>query len=160
VRRTPVCALLGPYKAAEWFATTHDVYLVLGELPEDANDHDTADGRPATRAAAHARLARMVCADIETTSEGFRLQLARDIRNKQVAVLREALECMIDGMRQPPALLILAGSGEFLAREVVTRAKLSAPCLSLTERLGRDLSVAACAYAVAILASEEVDAAR
>ena len=45
-RRTPVCALLGPKVAAELFATTLDVYLVLGLIPEDEEDCNTADGRP------------------------------------------------------------------------------------------------------------------
>jgi probable H4MPT-linked C1 transfer pathway protein len=68
VRRTPVAALLGASVAAELFATTLDVYLVLGEVPEDAADRGTADGRAATRRAARARLARMLCADVETCS--------------------------------------------------------------------------------------------
>ena len=59
VRRTPVCALADrlPFGgvptglAAELFATTHDVYLTLGALPEKPDDTDTADGRPATREA-------------------------------------------------------------------------------------------------------------
>ena len=70
IRRTPVCALGGADSrlAAEWFATTHDVYLLLGQVAEDPSDSDTADGRPATRAHAHARLARMLCADLESSS--------------------------------------------------------------------------------------------
>ena len=58
VSRTPVCAVLGESVAAEWFATTLDVYLLLGDIAEDADDRRTADGRPATREHAHARLAR------------------------------------------------------------------------------------------------------
>src|SRR6266851_4711530 len=68
VRRTPVCALLGGEGAAELFATTLDVYLLLGEIPPDPNDRRTADGRRATVEAAHARMARMMCEDAETCS--------------------------------------------------------------------------------------------
>ncbi|MFL6120051.1 helix-turn-helix domain-containing protein, partial [Actinophytocola sp.] len=68
IRRTPVCALLGDLGAAEFFATTHDVYLILGMTPADPADRDTADGRPATLECAHARLARMVCGDAESVS--------------------------------------------------------------------------------------------
>ncbi len=57
-RRTPLCALAATLRfrdvptglAAELFATTLDVFLTLGDIPEDQNDRDTADGRPATRA--------------------------------------------------------------------------------------------------------------
>ncbi len=55
VRRTPVCALLGPKVAAEFFATTLDVYLVLGLIPEDEEDCNTADNRPAAKTWASVR---------------------------------------------------------------------------------------------------------
>ncbi len=59
VRRTPICALASevPWKGesvglvAELFATTLDVYITLGETPEDPLDRNTADGGPASRAA-------------------------------------------------------------------------------------------------------------
>ncbi len=56
VRRTPLCAILSDGASAELFATTHDLFLVLGWVPEDPANCDTADGRPATRAAAELRL--------------------------------------------------------------------------------------------------------
>src|SRR5262249_6312948 len=68
VRRPPVCAVLGNEGlAAEFFATTHDVHVALGLVPEDSSDTDTADHRPATTENAHARLARMFCADLDTS---------------------------------------------------------------------------------------------
>ena len=65
MRRTPLCAVLGAGVAAEFFATTLDVNLVQGRIKEDPTDTNTADGRPASRTAAHARLARMLCADTD-----------------------------------------------------------------------------------------------
>src|SRR5262249_1880712 len=44
--RTPLCALTGADGVGELFATTLDVYLVLGAVHEDPADTDTADGRP------------------------------------------------------------------------------------------------------------------
>ena len=66
VRRTPLCALFGLEKAAEFFATTEDVYLTLGDLPEEPHRTDTADGRPVTPGACASLgwLARMECADV------------------------------------------------------------------------------------------------
>ena len=58
VRRTPICSVLGMEVAAEFFATMQDAYLARGLIPERPDDCDTADGRPATRVFAHARLAR------------------------------------------------------------------------------------------------------
>ncbi|MBI2479489.1 MAG: H4MPT-linked C1 transfer pathway protein, partial [Planctomycetia bacterium] len=73
VERTPVCALVSelPYRghrcpiAREFFATTRDVYTLLGQLPEQPLSHNTADGRATTKAASRARVARMICADSE-----------------------------------------------------------------------------------------------
>jgi probable H4MPT-linked C1 transfer pathway protein len=161
VRRTPVCALLGADGAAELFATTHDVYLVLGKVPEDASDRDTADGRSATRPLAHARLARMICADVETSTEADRRALALRICNRQALLIRQAIERIAREMSAPLAGLILSGSGEFLARAAVelaweqaSRVPPADRIISLGERLGPRISEAACAHALAVLASE------
>lgn len=151
VRRTPLCALLGAAGAAELFATTLDVYLVLGLTPEDANDHGTADGRPATRDAALARLARMRCADRETCAETDILDLARHVRGEQVRLLRSAKERVAATLPAPPRMVLTAGSGEFLTREAVGAGER---ILSLKERWGPHLSQSACAYALAVLAME------
>ncbi|MBL8798100.1 MAG: H4MPT-linked C1 transfer pathway protein [Planctomycetia bacterium] len=161
VRRTPVCALLGPAGAAEFFATMLDVYLILGKLPENASDRQTADGRPATVAAAHARLARMVCADLESTTEAERRALAMRVGNRQVTLIRQALERVSENLPRPIDRLIVAGSGEFAARaaldllpEYGSRLSSIAEVISLGEKLGPAVSEAACAHAVAVLASE------
>ena len=60
VERSPLCAVVGraPYRGAmcplaqEFFATTWDVYLTLGALPEQPQCTHTANHRPATRAGA------------------------------------------------------------------------------------------------------------
>jgi hypothetical protein len=156
-RRTPVCALVGTQVAAELFATTLDVYLVLGDLAPDPEDTSTADGRPATPEHAHARLARMLGADLESSTEAERLALAYDAAERQLARLVEAAEQQLAGLAGPVRTTILAGSGEFLARKVVA----SVPALaasrvwSLSEHLGSSLSTAACAYAAAVLCSEQ-----
>ncbi len=71
IERSPVCALVQtfPYRgqecpvAQEVFATTRDVYLLLGDLPESPDDRHTADHQPATRDAACRRMARMLSAN-------------------------------------------------------------------------------------------------
>ena len=157
VRRTPLCALLGGCGAAELFATTLDAYLALGHLPEDPADRDTAAGRPATRAHAAARLARMICADLETSTDEERQEVAVRVARAQVLLLTHALEAVTARLPRPPEVILLSGSGEFLA-EVAWCGRRTCPpgrVVSLARTLGVDVSGAACAYAVAILAAEE-----
>jgi probable H4MPT-linked C1 transfer pathway protein len=152
VRRTPACALLGAGGAAEFFATTLDVYLLLERTPEDAADTDTADGRPATRAHAHARLARMLCGDAETVTRTKTLSLAKRLALMQQHMLDHAAR-RIAAKHGPPRALIVSGSGAFLARDAFAR--FDGPVIALTELLGPERSAAACAYAVAVLAAEQ-----
>jgi probable H4MPT-linked C1 transfer pathway protein len=157
VRRTPLCALLGGEVAAEWFATTRDVYLVLGQLPEDAADRNTADGRPATRSMARARMARVQCADVETTTPAEIQKLAERVLLRQVYLLDAALAQVVKWLPAPPKTVIVSGEGEFLAQLVLKQRATSPQCqfVSLGRQLGPEVSQAACAYAVAVLAAEE-----
>jgi probable H4MPT-linked C1 transfer pathway protein len=157
IRRTPICALLGGDIAAEVFATTLDAYLVLGWVPEDPHDRNTADGRPATRAAAHARLARMLCADLETSTEADRRWLAERVNNRQMHLLTTALTEVAPRLPGPPGRVVLAGEGEVLGYLAVREQEKFPPCpmVPLGKNLGPEVSRAACACALAVLAVEQ-----
>jgi probable H4MPT-linked C1 transfer pathway protein len=152
VRRTPVCALLGAKVAAELFATTLDVYLVLGLVPEDEQDNDTADNRPATKFWARLRLARMLGGDGETVSEQETTELALSAMERQKQHIGAALKAVRGRMPEPPRYYVISGSGEFLIRQIV--ASLGTRVISMEESLGPHISHAACAYAVAWLAMQ------
>jgi probable H4MPT-linked C1 transfer pathway protein len=156
VRRTPLCAVLGGQGAAELFATTLDAYLLLGTIPEDPADQNTADGRPATRAAAEARLARMLCADLETSTADERRRLAERVLLRQVMALEFAFKTVAARLPALPQTVLLAGVGEFLAKATLEHQKDIPPChaVVLSTTLGPAISRAACAYAVAMLAAE------
>jgi probable H4MPT-linked C1 transfer pathway protein len=149
-RRTPLCAIPNwRAHAAELFATTLDVYLILGLIPENANDHDTADGRPATIPYARARLARMLGGDVETIPQEKLEAAAVDISQYHYFSIghcfdrvrdRLGIACLI----QP----ILSGSGEPLLR------RFGLDGISLADKLGPKVSACAPAYAVAVLAAE------
>ncbi len=162
VRRTPLCAILRSTVAAELFATTLDVYLLLNRIPEDATDLDTADGRPATRAFAHARLSRMWCADSETMRQTKTLELAEEAHGE---VLRRLVYAYNRVSRYAEhrypigenrvSRVLLSGSGEFLARDLVTELKIDLNMVtSLTDLFGQQIASSAPAYAVAVLATE------
>jgi probable H4MPT-linked C1 transfer pathway protein len=155
-RRTPVCALLGPEGVAELFATMLDVYLLLGRIGEDESDHDTADGRSATKPFAHVRLARMIGGDDETVSLPEAVRLAERLAMRQSELLQAAIRTVIGRLPRRPRTVILSGSGEFLARSAVGWLPEldDVEIVSLSERLGEEVASAACAYAVAVLCGE------
>lgn len=156
VRRTPVCALVGDETAAELFATTLDVYLVLGLIADDPNDTNTADGRPATRRFAQARLARMLGGDCETTDEMVILALASRVAQRQRISLHIAAQTVACRLPEPPRTVVTSGSGEFLVEELRSFDSewRTARAASIGRQLGPALSASACAYALAMLAEE------
>lgn len=151
VKRTPVCALLGETVAAEWFATTHDVYVRLGLLPEEPTNTATADGRPMTQAHAHARLSRMYCDDA-TMDLGRSQELAEEAFRVQRERIAAAITHVSRRLPRPPSVLVVAGSGEFLAHAACQRAFPDVAVQSLAAHHGAPLSEAAAAFAVARLA--------
>ena len=164
VRRTPIMAILPPGGvAAEYVATMHDAYLLTGDIAEDATDCDTADGRPATKAFAHARLSRMLCGDPEITPEADTLSLAVTAKGRQSGLIAHAVVLQVEQMRllrsesldAQRTLVVTSGSGEFQALNAL-RALQGPPArhVSLTSQFGPELATCAPAYAVAVLATE------
>ena len=160
VRRTPICAVLGRTVCAELFATTQDVYVVLGMVPESPDDRDTADGRPLTIAYSLARLARMLGGDRETAPDGLAIDLANSVHRLLLADIAEATRRVYFGPENPPKLrtVIVAGAGEFLARQIpplVPGTETIRQVVSLNDELGPAVSACAPAHAVAVLATEQ-----
>jgi probable H4MPT-linked C1 transfer pathway protein len=158
-RRTPICALMGVTYPAELYATTLDAFLLLRIVDENANDRDTADGRPATRAGANRRLSRMLGGDLETTTQRECDDLAREVQFKVIGQIALAASEVCKRLPGPPRALLVSGSGECLARSA-RGSSLFPPVaegcalVSLTQELGEAGSSAACAYAVAVLCQE------
>lgn len=145
VGRTAIHAVLTEQVCAELFATTQDAFVVLGMMPEDAANRDTADGRPLTREKCLARLSRMLGGDIETLSEAA-------IRGFAEQVHARMLEDIGRSIRKHRADLVIAsGAGEFLVRLVCAKEGFTR-FLSLNTVLGPTVSACAPAYALAALA--------
>jgi len=159
-RRTPVSALLEPGEGmAEFFATTLDVYLVLGEVPEDESDRDTADGRPATKEFARARLARMLGADLDSIPRDEINEFARRLSGRQNDVILQGVIGVMGDHAEKLKTCIVAGSGAWLAepvlRELQQVYEKPSEVVRLSDALGATASIAACAVAVATLLSEQ-----
>ncbi len=162
VERSPVCALVNSFPwrkqqcptAHELFATSWDAYLTLGDLPEEPHCTHTADGRPATKAAARDRLARSICADREMFEESDALAAAEAIARSQLAKIAVAMGQVLGRLPSAPSGVVVSGRGEFVARRALERMKVTAPVISLSEQLGPALSRSATAHALAVLARE------
>ncbi len=160
VERSPICAVLDrvPYRGAscppaqEWFATMRDAYLVLGEIEEQPACCDTADGRPATRQAARARLARMICADTSQFDPPDAETVARAAAGAQAERLanafRQAAATIV------PETVVVAGHGDFLLRRMLKIVGFEGPIIWLADRLNPAVSRVATAHALAVLACE------
>ena len=163
VKRTPLCALLPPGETcAEFFATTRDAHLLLGHMPDDPIDLDTADGRPAVRKFAHARVSRMIGGDGSTVPEAETRRLAHTAYVNQLNLLRTRVEQLtkrVVGLQRESLgvrrCAVLSGSGEFLARTAIDSFRANYNDItSLTDRLGPAVAECAPAFAVAVLAKE------
>ncbi|MGD9720205.1 MAG: hydantoinase/oxoprolinase family protein [Pirellulales bacterium] len=162
VQRSPVCAVasLVPWRgrkcplAQEMFATMWDVYLTLGDLPEEPTSVNTADRRAATKAAARDRLARSICADRETFTETDARLVADSLAQAQLRKIGAIAVQLISRLQQPPHTVVISGRGEFLARRLLDELKLKAGVISLSRELGLELSRCAPAHALAVIARE------
>ena len=164
VKRTPICAVVSrvPYRggecpvAAELFATTLDVYLALGELPQDPHDTETADGRPATQDAARDRMARCLCLDASEFDEADMRQMAVAVAAAQRRQIACSLGRVLEAQGRVPERLLLSGTGSFLGEQTVAEhASLkTADHIRLADKFGAPIAEAACAFALARLTVE------
>jgi len=122
VVRTPLMALCHKVEfdghlvnvAAEYFATTADVYRLTGELADEDDMTDTADGAGKTKLESARRLARMIGHDVEDKDISVWKALAFQFRKLQLMRLQEALSHLDDVNQDRP--LVGIGAGRFLVR--------------------------------------------
>lgn len=160
VRRTPVSSLLSelPYRgktcpiATELFATTADVWLLLGKLEADESDTQTADNRPLMIPFAIDRLARCVCADRSQFTRDDAVHAAQEVAKAQTIRIAKAIrQKTIETVNR----FYVGGEGEFLARRAIESACPSANVISLSNTIGKVASQCGPAYAAAFLANKE-----
>ena len=162
IERTPVAASVrslpwpsaGPGRrpiASERYADSRDVWLLLGGIPEAPQDHDTADGLPATRAAASLRLARMLLADPEDFCAADALAAAEWCARAQSRQVARALTRVARAVGWKPECVVLSGHGSCLAERALAHGGWKVDTVSLADRLGHGVARAACAHALALV---------
>lgn len=178
VRRTPVCAIVPcvPLEdatiglkevhvplAAEFFATSADVHIINGDLQEDSEDTDTADGRPLTRLHSMNRLAHQLCCDSTDLSDSQLKSIAAYIGEQQLQQIQTAIENRLTAVRKKcdvpknePVRILISGSGSWLAERAFSQMDSDGihSVSDLSAMFVRNVSTSAAAFAVARLASE------
>ena len=133
VIRTPLMALTQKIQfenavtsvAAEYFATTADVYRLTGDLVGEDDMTDTADGKEKTAHASAKRLARMIGHDADDKPLDTWIALAQAFKQQQVSRLQGVATKHILRVKKNARLSIIgAGAGSFLAREIAASMKL------------------------------------
>ncbi len=157
--RTPVMALCqrAPFAGAwtplanELFATAADVYRLLGELPEGADQMPSADGREKTAAASRARLARMVGRDAGDASPEAWHALAAWLAEAQLRqVMDAALLVLSRAGRSDHAPVLGAGIGRHVAERLAGRLSCPYQDFATLPPLAAVPGAAECAPAVAV----------
>jgi len=130
VVRTPVMALAqrAPFAGewvplmAEFFATTADLYRLLGRLPDGADQHPAADGGEKTVEASGRRLARMLGRDFDPSMLGACRRLAGWLAEAQLRRIEDACNRLWSRELLPDdSPLVAAGVGRFLVRDLAAR---------------------------------------
>ena len=156
--RTPICAIVRTLPrrghrcrvAAEYFAIAADAHLWRGAIDPEDYTCDTPDGRGRTRLEAGARLARMVCADLEMLGASGIGDIADHVAHSQVRQIARGIRQVMRrlGPRAPQVALI-SGQGAFIARAAASEAGLATR--DLADDLGAAVARAVPAAAVAYL---------
>lgn len=146
--------------SSELFAQSGDVHLILGNITAKEYTSETADGRGKTLREAMARLARVICADIEMLTEQEILQMARYIYSKQVEQVADGLSevySRVKALAAGEVPVVVTGIGKnFLARAAAE--KIGADkIIDLGELLSGDATVASPAVGVALMMASRLE---
>ncbi len=137
--------------ACEHFATSADVYRLLGELPEYADLMPTADGRDASLPASRARLARMIGRDAAEAGDCAWRDLAAWFAEAQLRQIADAASLIVSRHALDPAAVVVgAGIGRHVAARLARR--MGRDYVDFAVLLGRDAGerLGDCAPAVAV----------
>ena len=110
----------------EYFASIADVHRVLGELPEGADQHRTADGRDKSVGASRVRLARMLGRDVSEAGDAEWTAVAAALAEMQIRTIHDAVLQVVSALPEPPPVIVGAGVGRFLIRRLCAR--MGRPC--------------------------------
>ena len=148
---------------SETFATTADIYRILGILPEGADQQHSVDLKGKSIPESEIRLARVIGRDHDEGTEADWRALAAHFSEAQLRMLHDDAALLLSRPDLPAdAPLVVCGAGRFLAERLATR--LGRRALALTDLIAADLAEAGAdwastcgpAVAVALLAAHPI----
>ena len=145
--------------SSELFAQSGDVHLILGNIGEEEYTAETCDGRGKTGMKAAARLARVVCADIDMLTEQEIVDMAQFVYDRQVEQIGEGLRQVSERIkqRQENICVVVTGIGRnFLAGKAAEKAGFK-DIVDMKERLGADAAVVSPSVGVALLVASSLE---
>ncbi len=157
--RTPVATIVSQIPiqgticriAAEYFAISADVYLILGRLTPGDYTCATPDGRERTKEGALRRLARVACEDSQHLTASELHALAAYIAEHQIQQITEGMFQVLsrieNGLRLP---VVPVGIGAFLGEACARRLNLATCDLSVLTDSG-SVALSPCAAAAYLL---------
>jgi probable H4MPT-linked C1 transfer pathway protein len=146
--------------SSELFAQSGDVHLILGSIGEKEYSAETCDGRGKTRMEAMARLARVVCADIDMLTEQEIVDMAKFVYRKQLEQISGGLKQVHERIKQSlqeKVVVVVTGLGRnFLARKAAENAEFK-DIIDIEEHLGADATVVSPSVGVALMLANKLE---
>jgi probable H4MPT-linked C1 transfer pathway protein len=147
--------------SSELFAQSGDVHLLLDNINEEEYTTEATDGRGKTKKEAMARLARVVCADIEMLTEQDIMNMAQFIYERQleqiVGGLIQVYERIQPLLVQEKIRVVVTGFGrKFLAGIASEKAGFT-EVVDMSEMLGAEASVVSPSVGVALMVAGNLE---
>ena len=145
--------------SSELFAQSGDVHLLLDNIKEEDYTAETCDGRGKTRREAMARLARVVCADIDMLTEQEIMDMAQFVYDRQVEQITGGLKQVYDRIKPllQEKIVVITGLGRnFLARKAAEKAGFS-EVIDMRELVGAEAAVMSPSVGVALMVAGSLE---
>ncbi|MEJ2272298.1 MAG: hydantoinase/oxoprolinase family protein [Candidatus Bathyarchaeota archaeon] len=146
--------------SSELFAQSGDIHMILDNICENDYITETSDNRGKTKIESMARLARVVCADIEMLTEQQITDMAHFVYDKQVNQITEGLNQVSKRVRlltQKKLNLVVTGLGRiFLAKKAGEKIGYE-KIVDMEEYLGEKSAIGSTSVAVALMVASNLE---
>ena len=147
--------------SSELFAQSGDVHLLLDNIREEEYTVETCDGRGKTKREAMARLARVVCADIDMLTEEEIMGMAQFVYKRQMEQITGGLKQVYERIKplllQEKIPVVITGLGRnFLARKAAEKVGFK-EIIDVSEMLGAEAAVVSPSVGVALMVAGNLE---